>query len=70
MDIVATLCFRGCPAPACNVKVMAAVLVGVVELPSRMAGMAAVEEGVEVLEVPIKGHPVTTMEASVKWGIN
>jgi len=28
-----------------------------------------VEEGVDVLEVPIKGHPVTTEEVSVKWGI-
>ena len=27
-----------------------------------------VEEGVDVLEVPIQGHPVTTMEVSVKWG--
>ena len=43
MDIVATLCFRGFPAPACDVEVMAAVLVGVVELPPRTAGMAAVE---------------------------
>jgi len=41
MDVVATLCFRGCPAPACDVEVMVAVLVGVVELPPRMAGMAA-----------------------------
>ena len=40
VDIVATLCFRGCPAPACDIKVMVAVLVGVVELPPRMAGMA------------------------------
>ena len=29
-----------------------------------------VEEGVDVLEVPIIGHPVTTMEVSVKWGDN
>ena len=28
----------------------------------------SVGEGVEVLEVPIKGCPVTTMEVSVKWG--
>jgi len=31
---------------------------------------AGVEEGVEVLEVPIKGRPVTTMEVSVKRRIN
>jgi len=31
---------------------------------------ATVREGVEVLEVPIKGCPVTTMEVSVKWGDN
>ena len=37
VDVVATLHFRGCPAPACDVEVMA----GVVELPPRMAGMAA-----------------------------
>ena len=30
----------------------------------------AVEEGVDVLEVPIKGRPVTTMEVSVKRRIN
>jgi len=29
-----------------------------------------VKEGVDVLEVPIKGCPVTTKEVSVKWGIN
>jgi len=29
-----------------------------------------VGEGVDVLEVPIIGHPVTTMEVSVKWGDN
>jgi len=28
----------------------------------------SVKEGVDVLEVPIKGHPVTTEEVSVKWG--
>ena len=26
-----------------------------------------VREGVDGLKVPIKGHPVTTMEVSVKW---
>ena len=31
---------------------------------------ASVEEGVEVLKVPIKGHLITTDEVSVKWGIN
>jgi len=41
MDIVATLRFRGFPAPACDVEVIVAVLVGVVELPPRTAGMAA-----------------------------
>jgi len=30
----------------------------------------AVEEGVDVLEVPIEGRPVTTEEVSVKRGIN
>jgi len=30
----------------------------------------SVEEGVEVLEVPIKGCPVTTMKVSVKQRIN
>ena len=41
VDIVATLRFRGFPAPACDVEVIVAVLVGVVELPPRTAGMAA-----------------------------
>jgi len=41
VDIVATLHFRGFPAPACDIEVIAAVLVGVVELPPRTAGMAA-----------------------------
>jgi len=41
VDIVATLCFRGYPTPACDIEVMVAVLAGVVELPPRMAGMAA-----------------------------
>jgi len=27
-----------------------------------------VGEGVDVLEVPIKGCPITTMKVSVKWG--
>jgi len=41
MDIVATLRFRGFHTPACDVEVIVAVLVGVVELPPRTAGMAA-----------------------------
>ena len=41
VDVVATLHFRGCPTLACDVEVMVAVLAGVVELPPRMAGMAA-----------------------------
>jgi len=35
VDIVATLRFRGFPAPACDVEVIAAVLVGVVELATK-----------------------------------
>jgi len=31
---------------------------------------SAIKEGFEVLEVPKKGCPVTTMEVSVKWRIN
>jgi len=41
MDVVATLHFKGCPTPACDIEVMAAVLACVVELPPRMAAMAA-----------------------------
>jgi len=36
--LVATLCFRAFPAPACDVEVMAAVLVGWLSC-HRMAGM-------------------------------
>jgi len=32
--------------------------------------LSIVKERVDVLEVPIIGHPVTTMEVSEKWGIN
>ena len=39
-------------------------------LASEYYAMDDVEEGVDVLKVPIKGHPVTTMEVSVKRGIN
>jgi len=31
--------------------------------------MDGVEAEVDVIEVPIIGHPVTTEEVSVKWGI-
>ena len=37
------------------------------EIVTHPPSSAAVEEGVEVLEVPIIGCPVTTMEVSVKW---
>jgi len=32
--------------------------------------MPGAEEGVDVLEVPVKGCPVTTEEVSMKWRNN
>jgi len=39
------------------------------ELLILLVGFYVVEEGVDVLEVPNLGRPVTTMEVSVKWRI-